>query len=184
MSKSSFVRFVSLAAPAALLLACQSTPRTAESGQRAETTYTRGSSVTRSETTYVRGDTMSRRGGQTSGAVVLTLDRASYSPGARVAMTITSHSSETLGFNPCNRLLERQQGGSWTSFSEPGRMCTMELWLLEPHATRSANTDLPTSATAGTYRMVLLLSPQRGAQGTAAGRSDPVRAVSAPFQIQ
>ena len=95
-------------------------------------------------------------------------------------MTIRSRTSDVLGFNPCNRTLERQDGSRWVKFDEPGRMCTMELWLLEPQATRSAATDLPAGIPSGTYRLVLLFSRQKPG---ATGDSGTVRGVSASFAV-
>ena len=65
-------------------------------------------------------------------------------------------------------------------YDEPTRMCTMELWLLEPQATRSAATEVPAAIPSGTYRVVLLLSRQK--PGTV-GNAGTVRGVSAPFTV-
>ena len=112
-----------------------------------------------------------------SGGVTLTLDRASYAPGAPVTMRITSQTRDTLGFNQCSsRTIERQEGNGWVPVREPQRMCTMELRLLMPNETQTATTDLPATLSAGTYRMVLRL----GRQSTQGGE---VRAVSTPFRV-
>ena len=87
--------------------------------------------------------------------VVIALDRASYSPGSRVELRLTNHTTDRLGFNPCTRSIERRVGGAWTLILERDRVCTMQLYLLEPHATRVESTDLPASLERGTYRLVL-----------------------------
>ena len=115
--------------------------------------------------------------GTAAGSTTLTLDRASYAAGATATMRITSQTRDTLGFNQCSsRSIERQEGSGWVPVPEPQRMCTMELRLLMPNETQTANTDLPATLSAGTYRMVLRL----GRQSTQGGE---VRAVSAPFRV-
>jgi hypothetical protein len=112
--------------------------------------------------------------------VSLTLDRTSYTAGATATMRIRNSTNDTFGFNACSsRTIERQNGSSWTPHSEPDRMCTMELRLLQPKETQSAATDLPSNLTPGTYRMVLTLSLQ-GREATGGG----VRAVSPTFRIE
>jgi hypothetical protein len=112
--------------------------------------------------------------------VTLSVDKSDYAPGGAVVMTITSHSTDTLGYNPCSdRSFQRDTSGSWVAHLEPNRMCTMELRLLKPHETATATTEVPADARAGTYRIVLQLRPQRAdtAQRT------PVAAASAPFTV-
>jgi hypothetical protein len=50
-------------------------------------------------------------------------------------------------------------------------MCTMEAWILDPHATRTGPTELPASLTAGRYRVVVRM--------TVEGAGTPAPAVSA-----
>lgn len=157
-------------------VACQTAQQSDTPGTATgSTTLTRGAStVARSDTTRVSGGSQSTP----SGGATLTLDRASYAAGATVTMRITSQTRDTLGFNQCSsRAIERQDGGRWVPHPEPDRMCTMELRLLMPNETQSANTDLPDNLRAGTYRMVLTLSRQSSVNpGT-------VRAVSANFRV-
>ena len=156
-------------------VACQSAQQSDAPGTAAgSTTLTRGAS------TVVRSDTTRGSGGSQSppsGGVTLTLDRASYAPGATATMRITSQTRDTLGFNQCSsRAIERQDGSRWVPVPEPNRMCTMELRLLMPNETQTATTGLPATLSAGTYRMVLKL----GRQSTQGGE---VRAVSTPFRV-
>jgi hypothetical protein len=124
------------------------------------------------------GDTTAAQSGALSD-VMLSVDKADYAPGGAVVMTITNHNTDTLGYNPCsNRSFERDSGGSWVVHPEPNRMCTMELRLLNPHETQTANTAVPGDASAGTYRLVLRLRPERA--DTAAST---VTAVSSPFTV-
>lgn len=167
---------------AAVAIGCQ--PAQHQDGateRRADTIYGRGAEVTRSETTRARGDTMA---GQEASGAELKVDKSSYRAGDRVGMGITSRTSDTLGFNPCTRSIERMSGSTWVVQPEPNRMCTMELWLLEPRASRQANTELPTSIGVGTYRLVLLLSRQRTAPAGSPANWGTVRAVSSAFEVR
>jgi hypothetical protein len=112
--------------------------------------------------------------------VTISLDRASYSAGSRVEMRLTNHTNATLGFNPCSRSIERREGNAWVMVPEPGRVCTMELWLLRPHESRAGATELPVSLTRGTYRLGLMLTREDAAAPTT---SPAIRAVSAPFEV-
>ena len=141
------------------------------------------------------GDTTSDNGGPdsaglssgTSGnaqaadsGVTLALDKNAYDPGTNAIMTISSQRGDTLGYNPCSdRSVERETAGGWVVHPEPNRMCTMELRLLLPGQTQNAQTDIPADVTAGTYRIVLQLRPERS--DTIPGV--PVRATSAPFRV-
>ncbi len=164
-------------APAALMLAIAMLAACTPASPQPERTPATPSSSSQSPPT---AGTPSDPAPAASSDADLTLDKSSFASGAQVRMTIRSRTSDVLGFNPCNRTLERQDGSRWVKFEEPGRMCTMELWLLEPQATRSATTDLPASVPSGTYRVVLLLSRQKPG---AVGNSGTVRAVSASFAV-
>jgi len=112
------------------------------------------------------------------GPVALTLDRASYAAGGEVTLTLTNSGAGQYYFNPCPRIVEREEAGAWTPVDEGQRMCTMEAWILDPNGTRTATTELPDSLAAGRYRIVISL--------TAEGQAPPaeaVRAVSAPFSV-
>ena len=113
--------------------------------------------------------------------VTISLDRTRYSAGGRVEMRLTNHTNATLGFNACTRSVERREGNAWVSVPEPGRVCTMQIWLLRPHESRAATTELPASLTRGTYRLALMLTREDAAQPTT---SPAIRAVSGPFQVE
>jgi hypothetical protein len=158
-----------------VVVACRSAPPDNASGAVGAGTSTIASGVhtTKSETTSV------------SPEAELRLDRTTFAAGAQVMMRITSRTSDTLGYNPCsNRVVERQQGSGWAPHAEPDRMCTMELRLLMPRETQSAETDLPANLTAGSYRIVLRLSRQRQPPPGAAADWGVVRAVSPNFRVQ
>jgi hypothetical protein len=115
-------------------------------------------------------------------AVTILLDRGAYGRGATVEMRITNNTSGQLGFNPCTYLLERQESAGWVAAPDSGRVCTMELWLLEGGATRTATTTLPLTATPAVYRLVLPMT--REDAGGVPGTSRSIRAVSNPFRIE
>lgn len=114
-------------------------------------------------------------------AILVRTDKQQYKPGETVTLTLENHANETHAFNPCHRVLERQSGTQWTVVPEPGRICTMEAWLLEQHATRSGPTELPETLEAGQYRIAVPLTPER--PGAAPGSVQGVRAVTEPFAV-
>jgi hypothetical protein len=130
------------------------------------------------------GDSASGAGAEapadTAAAMVeLRTERAQYRPGDRVALTLVNRTEATWSFNPCTRTVERETGGAWAAVAEPGRACTMEAWLLEPRATRAAETELPPSLEGGRYRLVIALIRE----GSGTPPADRASAASAPFAV-
>lgn len=151
--------------PLLVLIGCQ----TGQAGSDSTLSTTPASAGSSGDTTAANADD-----------VMLSVDKTDYSPGATVAMSITSHRADTLGYNPCsNRSFERDSAGRWVVHPEPNRMCTMELRLLMPHETQAANTAVPGDASPGSYRIVLRLQPQR----TDAAGATTVTAVSPTFSV-
>jgi hypothetical protein len=118
-------------------------------------------------------------GGSPQTGVTIDLDRTSYRAGSQVTMRVTNHTNETFGFNPCTRIVERRQGDSWVTVPDPGRVCTMQIYLLNPHATRTETTELPSWIPRGTYRLALVLTREG-----AGGGGPTVRPVSGAFEVQ
>jgi hypothetical protein len=169
----------------AIVAACQPARQTdsVPGTSTGSTTSTAGTpTVTRSDTTRTSG------GAPTSpntGGATLSLDASRYAPGARVVMRVTNQTTDTLGYNQCSsRSVERDQGGRWVAHPEPGRMCTMELRLLMPSETQTANTTLPQDLTPGTYRIVLTLGRQRTPPPNSPANWGTVRAISASFRVE
>ena len=111
-------------------------------------------------------------------SVVLRTDKAQYRSGEQMTLTFENRSASSYGFNPCQRSVEREAGGSWSAVPEEGRMCTMEAWILDPHGTRSGPTELPASLAPGRYRVVVRMSVE-GPGGVASA----VSAVSDPISV-
>ena len=114
-----------------------------------------------------------------SDSVLLRTDKAAYKAGEQIALTLENRSASGYAFNPCTRGIEREEGGTWTAVPEPNRMCTMEAWILDPRATKSGNTELPTPLAAGRYRVVVRLTVE--SPGAASGTA--IVAVSDPITI-
>ena len=114
--------------------------------------------------------------------VTIDLDRTSYSPGSQLQLRVTNHTTDQLGYNPCTRSIERRQGEGWSLIVEPGRVCTLQLYLLSAHGTRTDPTDLPATIAPGTYRIALAFTNE--SPGVNPPTATPIRAVSAPFQVQ
>ena len=96
-------------------------------------------------------------------SVVLRTDKTQYRAGEKVTLTFENKSGASYAFNPCTRTLEREEGSRWVASPEEGRMCTMEAWILDPHATRSGATELPDTLTAGRYRVLVRMTVEGGA---------------------
>lgn len=111
-------------------------------------------------------------------SVVLRTDKTQYRSGERMTLTFENRSASSYAFNPCQRSVEQEAGGSWTVVPEEGRMCTMEAWTLEPHGTRSGPTELPASLAPGQYRVVVRMSVER-----ADGVASSVSVVSEPVSV-
>ena len=110
-----------------------------------------------------------------SDSVVLRTDKRQYKAGEQVTLTFENKSASSYTFNPCNRSVEREDGGAWTALPDEGRICTMEAWILEARGTRSGTTALPTPLAAGRYRIVVRMTSDSpaGSPGLAAV-SDPI----------
>jgi hypothetical protein len=121
------------------------------------------------------GDTAAVR----ADSVVLRTDKTQYRAGEAMTLTLENRSASSYAFNPCTRAVEREENATWTAVPEPGRMCTMEAWILAPRGTREGPTELPAPLTPGRYRVVVRMTrePPGGGEGSA------VLAVSEPFTI-
>ena len=115
--------------------------------------------------------------------VAIDLDRTTYGAGDQVWLRVTNHTADQLGYNPCNRSIERRTNDSWTLIVEPGRVCTVQLYLLNAHASRTDATDLPKSLGRGTYRIALGFTREQPGV-TPQTPNSTIRAVSAPFQVE
>ena len=91
-----------------------------------------------------------------------------------MTLTLENKSASSFTFNPCNRSIERQDGGKWIALPDEGRMCTMEAWVLDPHGSRSGPTELPATIAPGKYRVVVRLNRDQ----TAGAQSSAVSAIS------
>ena len=127
--------------------------------------------------------TFARPGGpRPDDPISLTVSRNNYEPGAVVSLALTNRTERTYGYNPCTRVIEGlASGGTWVAVSEPNRLCTMELRLLEPRTERVSQTELPSPLGEGTYRMVIALSLQGEGQEPAAPAS--VSAITNIFSV-
>ena len=112
-----------------------------------------------------------------SDSVLLRTDKTQYKAGEQMTLTFENKSASSYAFNPCTRLLEHEEAGSWVPVPDEGRMCTMEAWILEPRGTRTGPTELPSPLAPGRYRVVVRMTaePPGGAQASAISAvSDPI----------
>lgn len=110
-----------------------------------------------------------------SDSVLVRTDKTQYHAGEKVTLTFENKSATKYTFNPCSRSLEREQNGSWVAVPDPGRMCTMEAWVLDAHGTRNGDTDLDSPLDAGRYRIVVRMTPDMpNATTSISAVSDPI----------
>lgn len=86
--------------------------------------------------------------------VALEVDADRFEAGADVALALTNHSDETVGYNLCVHSLETRSDGEWTRVEgvEQNQVCTMQLHLLEPGEEAGYQTVLPSALPEGEYR--------------------------------
>lgn len=112
-------------------------------------------------------------------SVVLRTDKTQYRAGEAITLTLENRSASSYAFNPCTRGVEREENGLWTAVPEPGRMCTMEAWILDPRGTRTGPTELPTPLPPGRYRLVVRMTKE----APGGGRASAVLVVSEPITV-
>jgi len=95
-------------------------------------------------------------------SVRITVAPGAYAPGAMVPFTVSGEGDEEYVWNPCLRTVERPPDPQWVTVDEPGRVCTLEGWILRPGGRTEATTGLPPSLPAGEYRIRLGFSRSAG----------------------
>jgi hypothetical protein len=94
--------------------------------------------------------------------VTLTTDRSTYAPADTVSVTLKNDSDADVGYNLCNRALERLASQSWEEvqrFPEPPNVCTMDLRILSQGESVRVEAIIPASAAMGHYRLTFFGSP-------------------------
>ena len=114
-----------------------------------------------------------------SDSVLLRTDKAQYKAGERMTLTFENRSAVGYTFNPCQRSIEREDGGTWKPLPDEDRMCTMEAWLLGPRSTGTGPTQLPATIPVGRYRVVVRM----GVESPGATAASTITAVSDPFTV-
>jgi hypothetical protein len=104
---------------------------------------------------------------------------ARYQPGAELAYQFVNHSDDTYSVSPCQRTIERLVDGSWQAVMEQPRTCTMEAWVLGPHASRDGATTLPPTLAPGRYRVAVDLTRE----SAPAGEQSKLHVTSGGFDI-
>lgn len=112
-------------------------------------------------------------------SVVLKTDKSEYKAGEKMTLTLENKSAAAFTFNPCTRVVERQDGANWTALPDEGRMCTMQAYMLDAHGTGSGPAELPAAMAPGRYRVVVRLTVEQPAVGQPAA----VNAISDPITI-
>ncbi len=131
-------------------------------------------SVSADTTPSATGDTATVR----TDSVVLTTDKTRYRAGEAMTLTLENRSGSSYAFNPCTRWIEREDNGTWTTVSEPDRMCTMEAWILDPKGSRTGQTELPNPLSPGRYRVVVRMTREAPGGGAASAVAAVSEAIS------
>ncbi|HEU5174711.1 MAG TPA: hypothetical protein VFT96_08160 [Gemmatimonadaceae bacterium] len=129
------------------------------------------------------GDSASAPADGATSPIAITVDRDTYSPGAEVGLRLENRSESRFGYNACQRRVEREAGSGWLTIAEPDRVCTMEIRMLDPHATKTDRTDLPGALEPGRYRLLISFMYEPDAGGTP-GEPRRVVAASNVFRVQ
>ena len=129
------------------------------------------------------GDSASAPADGATSPIAITVDRETYSPGAGVGLRLENRSESRFGYNACQRRVEREAGSGWLTIAEPDRVCTMEIRMLDPHATKTDRTDLPGALEPGRYRLLISFMYEPDAGGTP-GEPRRVLAASNVFRVQ
>lgn len=116
--------------------------------------------------------------------VTVTVDRATYAPGADVTLRIANRSDQRFGYNACTRAVEREAGAGWVTIPEPERVCTMEIRFLEPRSTVTERTELPQALERGRYRLLLSLLREPDAPAAPGTQPDRLVAASNTFSVE
>ena len=142
-----------------------------------------GAGAVDSVTAAARGDSSTRSSATApsarSDSVVLRTDKSQYRAGDRITLTFVNRSAASYSFNPCTRTIEREENGAWTALPDPGRMCTMQAFILDAHGTGTGTTELPTPLTAGRYRVVVRMTME----SPGGASTSPIDAVSDPITV-
>ena len=109
--------------------------------------------------------------------VTIATDRKSYRAGDPVELRVVNETANSYTYNPCMRVVERQNDSTWTEVKEE-RICTMIAHVLDANARRVERTELGEELTPGTYRILVRFSLD-----TPAARAQPVDARSEPITV-
>ena len=113
--------------------------------------------------------------GTAGSEAVLSTDRESYAAGETVVIRLKNVFEHSLGYNLCTSMMEQRAGGGWrpAEFGN-GRICTMELRILEPGRTATFGVQLDAETPAGEYRFRTRIENMRNGSGEQAA-TNPFR---------
>ena len=109
-----------------------------------------------------------------AGVAVTVLDSQPRA-GQSVRVRFVSAEQGRIYFHPCVRGVERRVAGAWEPLPPELRLCTAQVFVLEPGAEMVQLVDIPADAPPGTLRFLF--------PSTREGREGQVPMVSTPFQV-
>jgi len=111
----------------------------------------------------------------------ITPDREAYTAGSTATLTIRNLGASEVSYSLCGHEIQRQTPTGWVAAVPGNGGCALVIFTLAPGASVTAETPLPASLPAGTYRVYL--------PGFVYSRPDEVsldlqtRKSSRPFQV-
>lgn len=111
------------------------------------------------------------------GAVTATAITAEARPAGVVEVRFENTGALGYSFNPCTRLVEREEGEGWVALPPELRLCAAVVVELDAGATILDGADVPADAAPGRYRFVFPML-----EDVAGGRSVSIR--STPFSVR
>lgn len=85
--------------------------------------------------------------------IELSVEGGPFEPGGTFTMVLENGSDEAVGHNLCIHRVEERAGEEWRDSVTEDRVCTMELYTLEPGASATYDTELPSNLAPGEYRV-------------------------------
>lgn len=85
-----------------------------------------------------------------------TTDKQTYKAGETVVLSLENKSDEDLGYNLCSAYYEQKNENGWLAMPSL-RLCTAEVYSLEPGRITTYEYELDASLPAGEYRFVAII---------------------------
>jgi hypothetical protein len=96
------------------------------------------------------------------GPVVPVVQVETARPGQNLPVLFRNRVNQEFWFNPCERFIERNVGGTWVRRADELRVCNKMIYIILPSADREELVDVPLDVAPGTYRFVFVMMRPTG----------------------